>query len=178
VFDFTDSANPVEIAFFDRGPISETELVLGGFWSAYWHNGLIYGAEIARGLDAFRLTPSEHLTQNEIDAALLVRLDEFNPQHQPKLSWPAVPVVARAYLDQLQRDGGMAGDRLAALRAELDRVERAGSDAESQAARQQIGASAARLDAEARAAESAGRAADARRLRLLGGTLAGIAAAR
>ena len=56
VFDFTDSANPVEIAFFDRGPIDAKQLITGGFWSTYWYNGHIYGAEIARGIDIFRLT--------------------------------------------------------------------------------------------------------------------------
>ncbi|HEY7896018.1 MAG TPA: hypothetical protein VIC24_14045, partial [Gemmatimonadaceae bacterium] len=62
VFDFTDSAKPVEIAFFDRGPIDATQLMTGGFWSAYWYNGQIYGSEIARGIDLFRLTPSEYLS--------------------------------------------------------------------------------------------------------------------
>ena len=57
VFDFTDSANPVEIAYFDRGPIDAQQLVLGGYWSSYWYNGFIYGAEIARGIDIFRLLP-------------------------------------------------------------------------------------------------------------------------
>ena len=82
LIDFTDSANPVEIAFFDRGPISATSLVLGGFWSAYWYNGNIYGSEIARGFDVFGLLPSEHLTEAEIAAAREVQLDEFNAQHQ------------------------------------------------------------------------------------------------
>src|SRR4029077_9334448 len=39
VFDFTASAKPVEIAFFDRGPIDAKTLILGGYWSAYWYNG-------------------------------------------------------------------------------------------------------------------------------------------
>jgi hypothetical protein len=82
VFDFTDPANPVEIAFFDRGPLSETELLLGGHWSAYWYNGHIYGSEIARGLDVLRLTPSEHLSQNEIAAALGER--ERSARHGPR----------------------------------------------------------------------------------------------
>ncbi len=124
VFDFTDSANPVEIAFFDRGPVSSTELVLGGFWSAYWYNGHIYGSEIARGLDVFRLTPSEHLSQNEIDAANLVQFDQFNPQTQPRLVWPANFVVARAYIDQLTRNDGLSQARRTAVSGELDRVER------------------------------------------------------
>ena len=104
VFDFTDSAKPVEIAYFDRGPIDPANLILGGFWSAYWYNGHIYGSEIARGLDVFRLTPSEYLSQDEIAAASAVHLDEFNAQLQPRLTWPATPVVARAYLDQLTRN--------------------------------------------------------------------------
>ena len=59
VFDFTDSANPQELAFFDRGPISPTSLVTGGMWSGYWYNGFLYGTEIARGFDAFELTPTD-----------------------------------------------------------------------------------------------------------------------
>ena len=79
VFDFTDSAKPVEIAYFDRGPIDAKELVLGGYWSAYWYNGRIYGSEIARGLDIFQLLPSEFLSQNEIDAASAVRTRHVQP---------------------------------------------------------------------------------------------------
>ena len=78
VFDFTDSAHPVEIAYFDRGPIDAKNLITGGYWSAYWYNGHIYGAEIARGIDVFRLTPSEVLSENELAAANLVRFEEFN----------------------------------------------------------------------------------------------------
>jgi hypothetical protein len=55
VFDFTDPANPFEIAYFDRGPMDAERLVSGGYWSAYWYNGHIYGSEMARGLDVFRL---------------------------------------------------------------------------------------------------------------------------
>ena len=71
VFDFTDSSNPTEIAFFDRGPLHDEKLILGGYWSAYWFGGLIYGTEIARGLDVLALTLSDYLTQNEIAAAAL-----------------------------------------------------------------------------------------------------------
>jgi hypothetical protein len=120
VFDFTDTANPVEIAFFDRGPLSDTQLHTGGFWSSYWHNGYVYGAEIARGLDVFRLTPTEHLTQNEIDAAGLVRVDVFNAQEQALVEWPAEPVVAHAYLDQLARGRTLSADRVSALRTVLE----------------------------------------------------------
>ena len=124
VFDFTDPAKPVEIAFFDRGPLSDSTLVLGGYWSAYWYNGQIYGSEIVRGLDVFRLTPSEHLTQNEIDAAKLVRVAEFNAQLQTRTTWPASFVVARAYLDQLARGDGLASERRTAVGRDLDRAER------------------------------------------------------
>jgi hypothetical protein len=120
VFDFTDSAKPFEIAFFDRGPIDGENLIVGGHWSAYWYNGYVYGAEMARGLDVLRLTAGEHLTQNELDAANAVRYDEFNPQHQPKVSWPGGAVAARAYLDQLARGNALPADRIAAVRAALD----------------------------------------------------------
>jgi hypothetical protein len=121
VFDFTDSARPREIAFFDRGPLDEKNLILGGYWSAYWYNGHIYAAEIARGIDVLRLLPNEELTQNEIDAAILVRMTEFNSQQQPRITWPAAFVVARAYLDQLARGSSLAASRLADVRAAIDR---------------------------------------------------------
>ena len=125
VFDFTESARPVEIAFFDRGPLNAKQLVTGGHWSAYWYNGAIYGAEIARGLDVLVLKPSEFLTQNEIDAAALVKYDEFNAQHQPKITWPASPVVAKAYLDQLERAKALPAERLAALRTAVNGTDKA-----------------------------------------------------
>ena len=104
VIDFTDSANPVEIAYFDRGPLHEERLVLGGYWSTYWYDGKIYGTEIARGLDVMELIPSEHLTENELAAAKLAEQGQvFNPQQQFPVSWPAEPVVAMAYIDQLTR---------------------------------------------------------------------------
>ena len=105
VIDFTDSANPVEIAYFDRGPIDEKELVTGGFWSTYWYKNHIYGTEIIRGLDVLSLNESEYLTANEIAAAGLADLDGvFNPQQQFPVRWPDHPVVAMALLDQLARD--------------------------------------------------------------------------
>jgi uncharacterized protein (DUF305 family) len=105
IIDFTDSTKPVEIAYFDRGPVDSKHLVTGGYWSAYWYQGRIYGTEIYRGLDVFKLLPSEYLTANEIAAAELASQGGlFNPQQQFPVSWPAEPVVALAYMDQLQRN--------------------------------------------------------------------------
>ena len=122
VFDFTDSSNPVEIAFFDRGPIDPEDLVMGGYWSAYWHKGFIYGTEIARGLDVLKLLPTDDLTQHEIDAASLVAPFTFNAQQQRRITWPVHPVVARAYLDQLGRRNVIAAERTAAVTDALDRL--------------------------------------------------------
>ena len=124
VFDFTDSANPDEIAYFDRGPVDAKRLITAGQWSSYWYNGYIYGAEMARGLDVFRLTPGDALTENELAAARLIRYDRFNPQHQPQVTWPDSPVVARAYLDQLIRDTAIEPSRAAAVRSALDAGDR------------------------------------------------------
>jgi hypothetical protein len=117
VVDFTDTSHPVEIAYFDRGPLDETKRGMGGYWSVYWYNGYIYGSEIARGVDVFKLVPSKFITQNEIDAANQVHFDELNVQNQPKIIWPANFVVARAYIDQLTRSRALAPARIAALNA-------------------------------------------------------------
>ena len=121
--DFTDAAHPKEVAFFDRGPVLADKLTLGGFWSAYWYNGYIVASEIARGLDLLALKPSPLLSKNEIEAAKLVKMDRFNPQHQTRIVWPASFVVARAYLDQLQRDKGLAAARTTRAAADLHRAE-------------------------------------------------------
>ncbi len=123
LIDFTDSANPVEIGYFDRGPLHDDQLVLGGFWSAYWYNGRIYGTEIARGLDVLALVPSEHLSENEVAAAAIAdQGDLFNPQQQFRVTWPAEPVVARAYIDQLERSDTLSKAIVADLNAALDCV--------------------------------------------------------
>jgi hypothetical protein len=104
IIDFTDSKNPIEIAYFDRGPIDAEDLVTGGYWSAYWYNGHIYGTEIIRGIDVFALKPSDYLTANEIAAATLAdQGGQFNPQQQLPNTWPAAPIVGMAYLDQWVR---------------------------------------------------------------------------
>src|SRR5690349_17345916 len=124
VVDFTDPAHPFEIAYFDRGPIDPKMMVLGGDWSAYWYNGYIYGSEIARGLDVFELTPTKFLTQNEIDAAKSVKVNELNVQNQQKIEWPAKLAVAKAYLDQLERSQALAPDKVAALEKAIENAER------------------------------------------------------
>ncbi len=124
VMDFTDADHPVEIAYFDRGPIDPKQLVLAGDWSAYWYNGQIYASEIARGLDVFELTPTKNLTQNEIDAAKTVRVSELNVQNQQKIEWPRKLVVAKAYLDQLERSQALPMDRIAAVRQAIQKAEK------------------------------------------------------
>jgi hypothetical protein len=148
VFDFSDPAHAKEIAFFDRGPMDSTKLLLGGDWGTYWYNGHIYASEIDRGLDVLDLKPSDQLSQNEIDAAKLVRFDVFNPQNQPKLVWPASYVVSRAYLDQLVRDKGISSDRSSAIARDLARAEKLKGTGE-RAALTQL---ANRLDQDARTA--------------------------
>jgi hypothetical protein len=123
VMDFTDPNNPVEIAYFDRGPIDPKMLVMGGHWSAYWYNGRIYASEIARGLDIFELSPSKFLSQNEIDAAKTVRLAELNVQNQEKIEWKPQLVVAKAYVDQLERSNALPAGRISALRQAIQKAE-------------------------------------------------------
>ncbi len=125
VFDWTDPNHPQEIAFFDRGPVDSTRMESGGSWSVYWYNGSIVSSEIARGLDVFQLTPSDLVSQNEIDAARTVHLDYLNPQGQPKYVWPASFSLARAYVDQLERSKGLSAERIATVRKALDGAEKA-----------------------------------------------------
>jgi hypothetical protein len=161
VMDFTDAAHPVEIAYFDRGPLDGAKSALGGYWSAYWYNGYIYGSEIARGVDVFKLAPSKYITQNEIDASNLVHYDELNVQNQQKITWPANSVVARAYLDQLTRSNAVAPDRIAKLSDLFVQVEASYQGAKEVA---RLKEAAADLDKYAAAAKTP---ADADRMRAL-----------
>ena len=165
VFDFTDPAHPKEIAFFDRGPMDSTKLLLGGDWGTYWYNGYIYASEIDRGLDVLDLKPSDQLSQNEIDAAKLVHFDVFNPQNQPKLVWPASYVVARAYLDQLVRGNGIPRDRSTSIARDLGRAEKLKGASERTALTQL----ANRIDRDVRGSP------DPARVQALAGTLRGLA---
>jgi uncharacterized protein (DUF305 family) len=96
VMDFTDSASPKEIAYFDRGPIDAKQMVLGGYWSAYWYKGHIYGTEITRGIDVFSLAPSAEMTEAEIAAAksAVYQGGRFNPQTQTQVTWDAAAIKA------------------------------------------------------------------------------------
>lgn len=141
VMDFTDADKPVEIAYFDRGPIDPNMIVDGGHWSAYWYNGHIYGSEIARGLDVFELTPTDQLTQNEIDAAKAVRVAELNVQNQEKIEWPRKLVVAKAYVDQLERSQGLPADRITAVREAIQKAETSRLDRKTKKELKKLGSS-------------------------------------
>ena len=172
VIDFTDSANPVEIAYFDRGPIDAEDLILGGFWSAYWYDGRIYGTEIVRGLDVLALVPSEHLSEYEIAAAAVAdQGGVFNPQQQFPVSWPADPIVARAYVDQLERSDAFStpllADLTSALARSASRLEEGGRDRDLATTLESLSAS---LEA------NTGNAITKRRRMELAETLDGIAA--
>jgi hypothetical protein len=123
LMDFTDATHPFEIGYFDRGPLDPQKRSMGGYWSVYWYNGYLYGSEIARGVDVFKMVPNKFITQNEIDAANEVHFDELNVQNQPKITWPASFAVARAYLDQLARGSALTPQRIAALNTAIARVE-------------------------------------------------------
>lgn len=170
VMDFTDSANPVEIAYFDRGPIDKKHLVLGGYWSAYWYDGRIYGTEIARGLDVFELAASEHLSANELAAARLADLGgTVNAQQQYPARWPTDPVVARAYVDQLTRTGALAAaaDVAQALDEAAARLDANAKDAALAARLQSLAASLLKSGADPLTLK---------RAKLLAATLKGISA--
>jgi hypothetical protein len=128
IMEFTDPARPVEIAFFDRGPIDASRLYVGGSWSAYWFNGRIYSSEIARGLDVLRLVPSEHLSAAEIAAAEAVSAETINPQTQTRIVWADTPDVAASYLDQLTRVGGVEAGLAGQVQARIDTWRRGRAD--------------------------------------------------
>ena len=128
LMDWTDVKNPIEIAYHDRGPVNMERMQSAGSWSVYWYNGLIVSSEIARGLDIFTLEPSEFLTENEIAASNTVEYDVFNAQGQPMYSWPASFVLAHAYLDQLERNGGLGEESISAVRDGLAAAESADGD--------------------------------------------------
>jgi hypothetical protein len=177
VMDFTDADHPFEIAYYDRGPIdppsdtsnasARSRYTIGGSWGAYYWNGMIYSSELDRGLDVYELTPSAQLSANEIAAAKLVRLKEYNPQSQPKLVWPAAFPVVRSFLDQLVRNGGLAADHSSAVAAALDAAEKKSGGARAAA----LAALAKQVDGYASGAK------DAARVRMMSSEIKRLAAA-
>ncbi|HMJ19436.1 MAG TPA: hypothetical protein VK478_13675 [Gemmatimonadaceae bacterium] len=177
VMDFTDADHPSEIAYFDRGSIdapsdtsnasARSRYTIGGSWGAYYWNGMIYSSELDRGFDVYELTPSPQLSANEIAAAKLVTLKEYNPQSQPKLVWPAAFPVVRSYLDQLVRNNGLAADRTTTVSAALDAAEKKSGAARGAA----LTALAKRVDGYASGAK------DAARVRMMSGAIKQLAAA-
>ncbi|MET9802023.1 hypothetical protein [Streptomyces sp. NPDC006368] len=77
VWDFTDSDNPKEIAYFERGPLATDKLTGGGTWSAYYYNGYIYSNDMRKGFDVLKLD------DRRTDPAKRVRMHELNVQTQP-----------------------------------------------------------------------------------------------
>jgi hypothetical protein len=141
MIDFSDSANPVEIASYDRGPIntpSATGVNLGGYWSTYWYNGNVFGSEIARGFDSFGLLPSDVMSENEIAAAGEAQVEEFNAQHQTPLTWAPSFNVAGSYYDQAVRSGELDGATLATVTRHLDKAEKLAGQASPASAKAQL----------------------------------------
>lgn len=136
IFEFTDPANPVEIAFHDRGPVSAESLQAAGSWSVYWYNGVIVNSEIGRGLDIFEMVPSDFITENEIAAANTVSFDYLNAQGQPQYSWPSSFALARAYVDQLDRNRELDAASLDMIRRQIDRAENSNGSARSRLLRE------------------------------------------
>jgi hypothetical protein len=120
IMDFTDPKHPYEMAYFDRGPLDAQHMITGGFWSGYWYNGYVYGSEIARGVDVFKLVPTKYLTQNEIDAGNQVHFDELNVQAQPKIVYPQTLITAKAYMDQLVRSNALTAEKAKMMDAAID----------------------------------------------------------
>ena len=188
VMDFTDADHPKEIAYFDRGSIDlppgadvpiapaapgaggrgGTRGTIGGSWGAYWWNGMIYSSELDRGFDVLELQPSEQLSANEIAAAKLVTMTEYNPQSQPKFVWPAAFPVVRSYLDQLVRGKGLSSERTTAIAAALDAAEQKSGAARATA----LNAIAKQVDGDVSGAR------DADRVRMMSAAIKALAAAK
>jgi hypothetical protein len=154
-----------EIAYFDRGPLDSTRMVLGGQWSSYWYNGVIVSSEITRGLDVLALEPTAHLSQNEIDAAKTAHLDYLNVQDQPHYTWPASFSLAGAYLDQLERGRGLTSAQIHAARGALASAQQASGGAR----RSGLTKLASQLDGFARGSS------DAAKVKLLAGAVRALA---
>ncbi|CAN5891088.1 hypothetical protein BH11GEM2_BH11GEM2_00590 [soil metagenome] len=165
VSDFTDPDHPFEVAYFDRGPVdmppaagdttanSRTRGTIGGSWGAYYYNGMVYSSELARGFDILELLPTDKLSANELAAAELVRFDQYNPQSQPHITWPAAFPVVRSYLDQLVRNDGLSATRTAAIGKALDAAERQSGSARAKS----LSALASKVDGDVSCAKDGAR---------------------
>lgn len=77
IWEFTNSDEPKEIGYFERGPLSADTLSIGGSWSAYYYNGYIYSSDIQKGLDVLKIS------DRRTNSAKWIRLRELNVQTQP-----------------------------------------------------------------------------------------------
>jgi hypothetical protein len=75
-WDFTDSANPRELGFFERGP-AVPSAGAGGTWSAYYYNGHVFSSDIGKGFDTLAITDPI------VASAALVKMGTLNVQSQP-----------------------------------------------------------------------------------------------
>lgn len=180
VMDFTDADRPFEIAYFDRGAadpppapgdtagaVSRSRGTIGGSWGAYWWNGYVYSSELARGLDVLELLPTNQLSANELEAAKLVQMTEYNPQSQPRIDWPPAFPVVRSYLDQLVRNNGLPSARTSAISDALAAAERQAGSARRAALERLAG----QVDADRQGAG------DPARVRAMAGAIRALAAA-
>jgi LVIVD repeat len=165
VFDWTDIDHPKEIAFFDRGPVDGTRMAMGGSWSAYWYNGIIISSEIARGMDIYELVPSGLITENELAAAKTVKMPYWNTQDQMKYTWAPSFVVAKAYVDQLERSKGLSSDVIASTRTALANAEKASGNSRRTA----LTALASQLNT------AASTSSDQKKVKMLAGTVSDLA---
>jgi LVIVD repeat len=143
LIDFSDPRNPVEIGYFDRGPVNGNSVppvgpTPGGFWSTYWYNGEWYGSELARNLDVVALKPTAHLSKNEIAAAREVEVDRLNVQRQDKYRHDPSFAVVRSYRDQLVRSGDLGGKTLRKVDDAIDKAEHFADRGKNKSAAEQL----------------------------------------
>ncbi|MBE2315539.1 hypothetical protein DVA67_006100 [Solirubrobacter sp. CPCC 204708] len=88
VFDFSNPAAPKELAYADPPVLQTTppttEIILGGDWSTYWHNGTIYQSDIKRGVLSWQLNLGSDATATQANAHLkqFNTFAQSNPQTQ------------------------------------------------------------------------------------------------
>ena len=76
-WDFTDSDNPREIGYFERGPAGPAGGG-GGTWSSYYYNGHVYSSDLGKGFDVLKITDPS------LKKAATVPMDRLNVQSQPE----------------------------------------------------------------------------------------------